>query len=257
MDIFSRWRKWPSKESKSAQINSARFHISDQDTKSSIPGDADPICLEYSCTPFIVRIITWWCGKWRMVFCISNRMLYQRDIHRNLWYTVRFCLWLKNRVCIFWTDKRRVWLACYFVYAPPLGRLGAWGVTKGKDCKTYICTQNSARRDKLIWKGIWRKILAWSLFCEFCLLGETKTDGLCQLPRGCVHEECEPGSRRVTQCWDLGDLRACFSYSRCSGLQDAPHCNHELKLSHKRSGLRKIIWAVSHNERKELLFYYM
>lgn len=58
MDIFSRWRKWPSKESKSAQINSARFHISDQDTKSSIPGDADPICLEYSCTPFIVRIIT-------------------------------------------------------------------------------------------------------------------------------------------------------------------------------------------------------
>lgn len=58
MDIFSRWRKWPSKESKSAQINSARFHISDQDTKSSIPGDVDLICLEYSCTPFIVRIIT-------------------------------------------------------------------------------------------------------------------------------------------------------------------------------------------------------
>lgn len=70
---------------------------------------------------------------------------------------------------------------------------------------------------------------------------EKQREGLCQLPRGCVHEECEPGSWGGTQHQDLGDIRTCSSYSGCSCLQDAHHSNCKLKLSHKRSGLQKIM----------------
>lgn len=37
--------------------------------------------------------------------------------------------------------------------------------------------------------------MAWQMFYGFCLLGETKRNGLCQLPRGCACKEYEPGSR--------------------------------------------------------------
>jgi len=41
----------------------------------------------------------------------------------------------------------------------------------------------------------WQEIMAWQPFYGFCLLEETKRNGLCQPRGGCECKECERGSR--------------------------------------------------------------